>query len=137
MKGHNIGNQMMNNKIALFLTENEFVNEIKENEKLVNNFGEMTKIFRHGCFFNKKMIQIIEKLGYYLVLGNINTFDTFIKCNLLIKFHILFKLKSGSIIILHDIQSNIELLDSVIPKILSNGYNFDKISNLVKIKKIF
>lgn len=128
-EGHEIGNHMNENHAGILRLES-LENSIKDCENKVKKFVPISNFFRPGCgFFNQKMIDIIEKLNYKLVLGNIYPFDPHLKIpNHHVNF-VMEKLSNGSIIILHDLEYNIETFEKLLPLIKEKNFDVGKLSS--------
>jgi len=130
-EGHEIGNHMMNNKAAILMSEERLKEEIKSTDSIITKYTTLTNYFRPGCgFFNQRMINLVEHLGYKLVLGNIYPHDPQIRIPSHNINHIMSRLSSGSIIILHDLPHNLQTLDQVLPKIKDQGFIITKLSEM-------
>lgn len=127
-EGHEIGNHMMNNKMAILMPQYELTRQILDCEKILNI---KPKYFRPGSgFFSKSMIKSVEILGYKMALGNIYPHD----CQIRSVYHsvwcIMRKLSMGSVIIMHDLPYNVETLERVLPRIRDEDYNVVSLSML-------
>lgn len=90
--------------------------------------------FRPGSgFFSDKMRNILGRLGYRLVLGNVYPHDPQIHYWRLNANHILSMLGPGSIIICHDRRSwTPPMLQKVLPEIKRKGYRIVTVTELLK-----
>ena len=92
------------------------------------------KYFRPGSgFFSKRMRNILDRLGYRLVLGDIYPHDAQIRLWRINASHILSMLQPGSIIICHDRRSwTIPMLRKVLVESRRRGYRVVTITELLK-----
>lgn len=92
------------------------------------------KYFRPGSgFFSQKMRDMLGRLGYRLVLGNIYPHDPQIRFWRINASHILSMLQPGSIIICHDGRSwTAPMLRKVLPEIKRRGYRVVTVTELLK-----
>lgn len=95
------------------------------------------KYFRPGSgFFSKRMRNMLDRLGYRLVLGDIYPHDPQIRSWRVNASHILSMLRPGGIIICHDRRSwTAPMLRKVLPEIRSKGYRIITVSELLKEAK--
>lgn len=131
--GHEIGNHLMKNYPAILLSYKALENDIIQCENKITNVVNMKKYYRPASgIFTTKMIEIVKKLGYKLILGNIYPSDPHIKCPISNSKHILSKIDSGSIIILHDLKHNLKTLEIILPEIINKGYKVVKLSDMIE-----
>jgi peptidoglycan-N-acetylglucosamine deacetylase len=80
-EGHQIGNHTYSHRHLTELTEQEIRNEILKTETLIGNADGGIKVFRPPFGdHDSRVDQIVEELGYRLVLWNVDTFDWDPKC---------------------------------------------------------
>ncbi|EFA86496.1 hypothetical protein PPL_00290 [Heterostelium album PN500] len=92
------------------------------------------KLFRPGSgWFNRKMLDIVTRYGYTMCLGNVYPHDPFIKLTSLNSWYVTTTVSPGSVIILHDREYTADTLKSILPKLISEGYTFITLSNLLDI----
>jgi peptidoglycan/xylan/chitin deacetylase (PgdA/CDA1 family) len=131
-ENHEMDNHMLDNAAAIFLPQEELEYQINETQKIIESIVPMKKYFRSGCgFFNQKMIQLVEKLGYKLVIGNIYPHDPQIRIPNHHIHYIMSRLEPESIIILQSLQHNIQTLDLLLNQIKNEGYEIVKLSTLL------
>ncbi|KAJ4156491.1 hypothetical protein NW754_008125 [Fusarium falciforme] len=92
------------------------------------------RYFRPGSgFFSTAMRQLVGRLGYRLVLGNIYPHDPQIPYANVNASHILSMLQPGGIIICHDRRSwTVPMLRKVLPEMKRRGYEVVTISELLR-----
>ncbi|KAK3395682.1 hypothetical protein B0T20DRAFT_43224 [Sordaria brevicollis] len=92
------------------------------------------KYYRPGSgFFSERMLTLVRKLGYRLVLGSIYPHDAQIGYAWLNARHILSMLSPGGIIICHDRRSwTPPMLRKVLPEMQRRGYKAVTVSQLLE-----
>lgn len=137
-EGHEIGNHTYNHKHTKQLDGSTFDNEVKSCDKLVEDvYNYKIKLFRppEGVV-DSKVKQVADELGYSIILWNIDTRDWAHSTPEEIEKNVLTNVTAGDIILMHDYTSGknttIEALERIIPKLLSEGYRFVKISELIE-----
>ncbi|KAK3952047.1 hypothetical protein QBC32DRAFT_342396 [Pseudoneurospora amorphoporcata] len=92
------------------------------------------KYYRPGSgFFSERMLTLVRKLGYRLVLGSIYPHDAQIGYAWLNARHILSMLSPGGIIICHDRRSwTPPMLRNVLPEMQRRGYKAVTVSQLLE-----
>lgn len=95
------------------------------------------KYFRPGSgFFSERMRNMLGRLGYRLVLGNIYPHDPQVRAWRVNASHILSMLRAGGIIICHDRRSwTAPMLRKVLPEIQRQGYRIVTVTELLKEAK--
>lgn len=134
-EGHEIGNHMMFNHSAFFITYDHLEKEIIECNEIIKSFlpNVNIKYFRFGSgFFNRRILDIVQRLGYKLILGNIYCHDCHIRLSFINIQYIMLRIKPGSIIILHNLKHSIRTLSNIIPQIKNREYNIVNLSKLLK-----
>ena len=138
--GNELGNHAMHDERSRSLSEISLTNQIKSVEKMLSNVygavdaGRPPTYFRPGSgFFNGKIRNVLERLDYKLVLGNIYPHDPQIPYWRINASHILSMLQPGGIIICHDRREwTIPMLQNVIPEIQQRGYRITTVTELLK-----
>lgn len=75
-EGHQIGNHTFSHQRLTGLNEEQIRGEITKTEKLIGEADRGIKIFRPPFGDHNPLVdQIVQKLGYRLVLWNVDTFD--------------------------------------------------------------
>lgn len=134
-EGHEIGNHTYTHNLKSKATE---INDAERFDKLLeDNFGYKIKLFRPpGGIIKADTESIAQKLGYKIILWNIDTKDWAHKSTASITNNILSNCRCGSIVLMHDYitgESHTEAaLDRVIPKLKKEGYSFLTVSNLLE-----
>ena len=136
-EGHEIGNHAYSHRTLCFLSGKKFREQVEKiDELLAKNDLPITRYFRPPFGrFNPLHLNILRKMGKQMILWDNGPKDFKCKSSREIQEKILRKLKSGSIIVLHDGNGNrkltIEALPGLIEEIRSKGYIFNKISDLL------
>ena len=82
------------------------------------------------------MVDLVTKIDYLLILGNNYPHDgerllRMITPNWWYAWSILYRLRPGDIIILHDLPETIKTLEIILPEIRRRGYQMMTVSQLV------
>ncbi len=136
--GHEIGNHTYSHIHLKNASGNEIAGEIDRNEKLImaNNGYEM-KLFRppEGVC-NDTVRRLTESMNYSLVLWTVDTRDWVPSSKESIVKSVLSSVKGGEIILMHDyvvgISNTPAALEMIIPRLLSEGYTFVTVSELMQ-----
>jgi peptidoglycan/xylan/chitin deacetylase (PgdA/CDA1 family) len=137
-EGHEIGNHLTTDESSIKLSPSEFENRLDESTDVLNQFGEV-RWFRPGSgWYNDVMLKIIQGKGYQCVLGSVYPYDPQLGSSWFSTRYILWKVKHGSIIILHDYgtrgQRTSVILKEILPVLAERGYKVVTVSELMAIR---
>jgi peptidoglycan/xylan/chitin deacetylase (PgdA/CDA1 family) len=139
--GNELGNHAMHDEPSRSLSDETLTSQIKTVEQIIDtayNDAESDrsnpKLFRPGSgFFSDRMLKILDKLEYRLVLGSIYPHDPQIPYWRVNARHILSMVRPGGIIICHDRRPwTIPMLRKVIPEIKRRGFRIATVSELLR-----
>ncbi len=126
-EGHQIGNHSFSHHNWIDVWSTKKVKEDFETcQKLIEQHQPQSKLFRppYGVT-NPNIAKAVKILHLQSIGWNIRSYDTSIKDVEKIKQRVLSQLKPGAIILLHDrLDLMPELLDTLIPAIKKEGYEF-------------
>jgi len=134
-EGHEIGNHLKFDEPSIQLSLSEFEAQLVETDELLSGFSEV-RWFRPGSgWYNKDMLEIIQRHGYRCALGSVYPFDPQIGSAWFIQKYILWKVQPGAVIVLHDYASRgartVEVLETILPELTLRGYRVVTLSELV------
>ena len=131
-----IGNHMYSHKLLTKLKDNELEGEIKKVDNMIFDIiKEYPTLLRpsYGTV-NKRLKSLVDKP---IVIWNIDTLDWKNHNSKYISNKVINKAKDGSIVLMHDIyRATANSLEIIIPKLLSDGYKFVTVSELLHYKGI-
>ena len=134
--GMEIGNHMYSHKLLTKLGNNEIKEEIKQVDNLIFDIiNEYPTLIRpsYGTV-NKKIKSIIDRP---IITWNVDTLDWIYHNSKMIANNVLKKVKDGDIILMHDIyRATSNSLETIVPKLLSDGYQLVTVSELLYYKGI-
>ena len=139
-RGHELANHAMHDEPSRSLSDEVLREEILYVERKLYdahaavNSKPSAKYFRPGSgFFSDRMLEVLQKLDYRLVLGSIYPHDPFIPYWWVNARHILSMLRPGAIIICHDRRSwTVPMLRKVVPEIRRQGYRIVTVTQLLQ-----
>jgi peptidoglycan/xylan/chitin deacetylase (PgdA/CDA1 family) len=134
-EGHEIGNHMTSDEPSIQLGLPEFERRLNLSASVLSEFGEI-KWFRPGSgWYNSEMLETIHDKGYRCVLGSVYPYDPQLGSSWFSTRYVLWKVKPGSIIILHDHGTRgdrtVAVLKKILPELGHRGYRVVKLSDLV------
>ena len=139
-RGNELGNHAMHDEPSRSLSNTTLTEEIHSVEEMISsaydavNHQEPPRYFRPGSgFFSQRMRDMLDRLGYRLVLGSIYPHDPQIHLWRVNASHVLSMLQPGGIIICHDRRSwTAPMLRKVLPEVRRRGYRVITVTGLLK-----
>jgi len=139
--GHEIGNHTFTHSLLYASTKNRIRDEIRRTDALLRNIdGAEPKFFRPPAgFFTKRVLDIVEQMGYKTVVGDVYPRDPHLPGKKKIVDRVVQRTVAGSIIILHDggntqrvdRSQTLEALSEIIPLLKNKGFEFLTLSDLL------
>lgn len=139
--GHEIGNHTFTHSLKKNINEKILTDELKKSRDTIKNIcGYDVKLFRPpGGIINDKVKEVVNGLGYKIVLWNIDTKDWAHRSVDSITKNVLSNIKSGSIILFHDYiykdSPTVEALEKIIPELKEHGFTFVTVGELINSDK--
>lgn len=136
-EGHELGNHLLHEAPSIRLSPSEFRDQMLQVDRLIaDRHGQ--KWFRPGSgWFNSRMLDDAQGLGYRCALGSVYPFDGTIRSQWLSSAYIRSQLFPGAVIILHDGKPDrlraANVLRTVLPELRAQGYRVVTLSELMEI----
>lgn len=133
-EGHELGNHLLEDRPSIFHSPDEFESRLTYAHSLLSRFGEV-RWFRPGSgLFSREMLAAIERAQYQTALGSVFPLDTHIPSSWFASRYILWRVKPGSVIVLHDHgrrgKRTLETLSIVLPDLIERGYRVSTLTEL-------
>jgi peptidoglycan/xylan/chitin deacetylase (PgdA/CDA1 family) len=134
-EGHELANHLGYDYPSIRLDPGDFEQQLIESDEALSRFADV-RWFRPGSgWYNGKMLSIIQEHGYTCALGSVYPFDPQIGSSWFITRYVLWKIRPGSVIVLHDYGSRgartAAALDTILPELARRGYQVVTLSELV------
>ncbi len=135
-EGHELGNHMLENNFSLRLEPDKFDRQIIEADKILQSYQSDLIWYRPGGgIYNKAMLNSVTHHGYRVAIGSVYPYDANISEPMggqqFMENYILRNTQSGDILILHDgMIRTVLILETVVPHLIDEGYEFVTLSNL-------
>lgn len=141
--GNELANHAMFDEPSRSLDDALLESQVRSVEAMLHNLYAAAetkpppKYFRPGSgFFHERMRQVLQRLGYRVVLGDIYPHDPQISFWRINARHILSMVRPGGIIICHDRRSwTAPMLREVLPKLRRKGYRTTTVTELLRGSK--
>jgi peptidoglycan/xylan/chitin deacetylase (PgdA/CDA1 family) len=137
-EGHELANHTFRERMSLLLPSSQLSRELSATHDLLSPFGEI-RWFRPGSgLYSSSMIEVANRHGYRLVLGDVYPLDGRLPGSSLHSWYILRHTQPGSIIILHDAKGRgartAGTLRRVLPALRSRGLQGVTVSELMQTR---
>ena len=136
--GHEIGNHSFSHSVCGSREYTDIVAEMQKCDSLIFDItGKKPSLYRPPCgIYDVEVVSAAKKAGHSVVLWSVDTLDWKNTPPEEIKKNVLDSVKGGEIILMHDYTSGknttCEALELMIPELLSEGYEFVTVSELIK-----
>lgn len=132
--GHEVGNHHLTDVPSIRLTPQEFEEQLRVTDSQLAPFGGSRWFRPASGWFNRRMLEQLERYGYTCVLGSAYPEDL-LSSPWYLAQHILLNARPGSIIILHDGTPErvrtLAVLERVLPELRRRGYRVVTLSELI------
>ncbi|MGH2618615.1 MAG: chitin deacetylase family protein [Thermomicrobiales bacterium] len=134
--GHQLGNHLMADAPSARLSAAEFERQLLHTHEVLAPYGPI-RWFRPGHgWFNRRMIDQIHLHGYRCAMASAYAFEFHIPSARYAALHILFNVRPGAVIVLHDggqdRERTVAVLRRVLPELKRRGYRVVTLSELVR-----
>lgn len=136
--GHEIGNHLTADEPSIRLTSQGFEQALEESDQILSQYGEVIWMRPGSGWFNDEMLEIVKNHDYQIALGSIYPYDPQIGLAWYSAKYVLWKVKPGAVIVLHDYQKRgkrtVEALNEILPELADRGYQVVTLTDLVKMQ---
>jgi len=131
---HEIGNHLTTDEPSVLLDGAEFERRLLEADGVLSQFAEV-HWFRPGSgWYNREMLSILDEHGYRCALGSVYPFDPQLPSAWFAARYVLWAVRPGSIIILHDYGGRGErtaaALAAILPELSRRGWRVVALSEI-------
>ena len=138
--GHEIGNHTYDHKSLYKQSESDIISNVRKCEdEIYKVTGKRTVLFRPPeGYLNDNIASLLLTEGYDVILWRVDTYDWKGKSADDIATNVIKNVKCGDIVLMHDYiwrkSNTAQALDLIIPQLLSDGYEFVTVSELIEAK---
>jgi peptidoglycan/xylan/chitin deacetylase (PgdA/CDA1 family) len=133
-EGHELGNHLTEDEPSINLSLEEFERALIEADTMLSEFTDVQWIRPGSGWYNEDMLAIMEKHGYRCALGSVYPYDPQIGLYWYSAQYVLWKIRPGSVIVLHDYdtrgQRTAKALEIILPELADRGYRVVTLSEL-------
>jgi peptidoglycan/xylan/chitin deacetylase (PgdA/CDA1 family) len=134
-ENHELANHLTVDEPSIQLSPADFERRLLEAHGALSEFADV-RWFRPGSgWYNDAMLATLRRLGYRCVLGSVYPFDPQLPCAWFSAHYVLWTVRPGSIIVLHDHGARGErtaaALDTILPALNRRGFRVVTLSELL------
>jgi len=134
-ENHELANHLTTNEPSIRLAPSDFERQLLESHEVLSRFSDV-RWFRPGSgWYNTAMLSILHKHNYRCVLGSVYPFDPQLASSWFAACYVLWNIRPGSIIVLHDYGARGErtasALATILPELNRRGLRVVTLSELL------
>lgn len=137
-EGHELGNHLMTDGPSIKVAPQEFERQLMVAHNTLSRYSDVGW-FRPGAGrYNRIMLSILRKNDYRCALGSVYPFDARLRSSWFSAQYVLWNVRSGSVIVLHDYgargERTVSVLATVLPELDRRGLRVVSLSELVALQ---
>jgi len=134
-ENHELANHLTADEPSIRLSPSDFEHQLLESHDVLSRFSDV-RWFRPGSgWYNAAMLSILQEHDYRCVLGSVYPFDPQIASPWFAVRYILWNVRPGSIIVLHDYgargERTVSVLATILPELNRRGFHVVTLSDLL------
>lgn len=137
-EGHELGNHLTADEPSISLPLKEFEEALIESNDILSEFTDIQWIRPGSGWYNEEMLAIMKKHGYHCALGSVYPYDPQIGLYWYSAQYVLWKVKPGAVIVLHDYDTRgrrtAKALEVILPELEERGYRVVTLSELASVQ---
>jgi peptidoglycan/xylan/chitin deacetylase (PgdA/CDA1 family) len=137
-EGHELANHMTREEPTILLGNAGFAKELRAADSVLSVFAEAHWLRPGSGWLSEDMLSTAESQGYKVALGSVYPFDATIPSSWFASEFILWRVRPGAVIVLHDHRGRGErtatTLDRVLPELAARGFKVVTLSELVALE---
>ena len=138
-RGHEIGNHLTREESSIRLSPGAFVGAVREAGDVLGRFGRVRWLRPGSAWYNRTMLDAIEREGYRCALGSVYPYDGRVPSVRLAAAYILANVRPGAVIVLHEGGARgartVAVLRRVLPVLRAHGYRVVTLSELAALRE--
>ncbi len=132
--GHEIGNHLLEDRPAFFMTRDEFCFLLDKTQRALGGFAEVRWFRPPAAFYRTWMVAAAHARGLTTALGSVHPYDATIASPGYSKWQIIRNARPGDIIVLHDGKGRgartQNVLEWVLPRLKDRGMHLGTLTEL-------
>jgi len=136
-RGHEIGNHLTREEPSIRLSPAAFEDAVRDAGNVLRRFGPVRWLRPGSAWYNRTMLDAIEREGYRCALGSVYPYDGRVPSVRLAAAYILANVRPGAVIVLHEGGARgartAAILRRVLPALRAHGYRVVTLSELAAL----
>lgn len=133
-EGHELGNHLTADEPSINLSPQDFEQELIEADEILSQFMDVQWIRPGSGWYNEGMLATMKKYDYQCALGSVYPYDPQLGFSWFSANYVLWKVKPGDVIVLHDYDTRgrrtAKALEIILPELEERGYRVVTLSEL-------
>ena len=138
-RGHEIGNHLTREEPSIRLSPAAFGDAVRDAGNVLGRFGRVRWLRPGSAWYNRTMLDTIEREGYRCALGSVYPYDGRVSSVRLAAAYILSNTRPGAVIVLHEGRGRgartADVLRRVLPELRARGYRVVTLSELAGLRE--
>jgi len=138
-RGHELGNHLTRDEPSIRLPLGRFAAAVREAGRVLGHFGPVRWVRPGSGWYNRAMLDVIEREGYRCALGSVYPYDAHVPSVRLAAAYILANARPGAVIVLHEGgargRRTVAVLERVLPALRARGYRVVTLSELDALRR--
>jgi peptidoglycan/xylan/chitin deacetylase (PgdA/CDA1 family) len=140
LDGHELGNHLTADEPSIALSHQDFECELIKADDVLSNFMDVHWLRPGSGWYNEAMLETIKKYDYRCALGSVYPYDPQVGNFWFSAFYVLWKIKPGAVIVMHDHnrrgERTAKALKIILPKLENRGYRVVTLSELSSLQPL-
>ena len=138
-EGHELGNHLTRDEASIALSPDAFAAAVEDAGLVLGEFGPVRWLRPASGFYDREMLDTIERSGYHCALGSIYPYDAHLPWPGLSAAYVLANARPGAVIVLHEggdrSRRTIEALRRVLPVLRTRGFRVVTLSEIATLRR--
>jgi len=140
LDGHELGNHLTADEPSIALSHYDFECELIKADNVLSNFMDVNWLRPGSGWYNEAMLETIKKYDYRCALGSVYPYDPQLGNFWFSAYYVLWKIKPGAVIVMHDHnrrgERTAQALKIILPILEDRGYRVVTLSELSALQPL-
>jgi peptidoglycan/xylan/chitin deacetylase (PgdA/CDA1 family) len=136
-EGHELGNHLTADEPSIRLPIPEFESKLIQADEVLSEYSDPEWMRPGSGWYNEEMLAVVKEHNYRCALGSVYPYDPQLSWAWFSSQYVLWKVKPGDVIVLHDYQNRgqrtVAALEAILPELERRGFKVVTLSELVEV----